>query len=895
MLRDVSRIVLVSKSVEPQVDEVQERARIYVKDPKLAPVGVQLTRGPRGGMWYDSGSVTRQPKVKPPKPTKAPKGKAPKKAKDPKPEKRELGQPFKGPDDPELPLNVRREGDAIRAEWVRIFNETLDGGGSEADALAAAKRAIPDAKDRGKDPGAETERPKRAVNQPFSGPDDPNVPRRIQAEAPDVKANWVKTFNDTLAKTGSENEAIHQANMLLPRRTTPKKEPAPVKAAKPPAPQARKELDMPDATRAMICLYVDPAIAEQLAILPDVDFAAAGGETEAAEDLHITLAYYPSVLVQERDALIQKAAQIASNWGVVMTKAEGIAQFFTQDPDEPIPYVVLVEPTDALRSMHYSLCDMYSGSPRPAMNHGFIPHITLAYVPRSLDVSINPVPIPPLVFDRLSVVFDTEQRHDFRLSGWGGDVVAYREMSEKIDNAEGDPDPAVSPTVEVSRLGVEDMNTTELAEAANDAAAGIQDLSDSIAESSKSGRRMRGSMRALLEKLIEAATGIKKYADYEDGEADGEDEENDDSEKELTPPPFGETSFVVFKDDSGHDRWISFSSNGFKDREREIIATDALERAVAKADETGNHGTLRLWHTPEAEIGVCDFQAIQGRFLLESGTFYDTELADAAREYFKSTDEKLGTSIGFRYPLDAFDGEVYREISEFVERSVLPHSVAANPWTAFITLRGVEPMDTAKAAWLEKVAGKDRAASIIAQADAATKALEGTVAFKENADLTSALEQVKSVVDAGTPEQQAAYAELLKTIVNTPDPEPEAKKEAEPEATAPAPVAFDETAFFAKLSEQLKPIADNAAEAAESAKAATAAVAAMDERVKSLESAPAEKSNAPRAASMFRATQASNNEASGEESKGMEPPEIPATFKAAMPYVEDLIKSGGVN
>lgn len=853
-----------------------ERAKIYVHDASQAPAGVQLTQGPRGGLWFDSSQVPAAAKrPKSPAPKKGPKGKAPKAPKAEKAPPHKTGEPYGGIDDPNLPANVKRENPEVRQAWVDAFNKTLQGGGSEADALAEAKQQIPN---RSGKPPAPVKQPKRTVGQQFAGSDDPNVPKRIQQESPDVKAAWVKTFNDTLAHSGSEADAIHAANLLLPRRTTPKADTQP-KSKIPRSPkantsvlEARKEVTpmMPDQpTRAMICLYPDPIIAESLALLPSIEAATSGVELEAPEDLHITLAYYPAVLPKERDMIIQRAAQLASYNGPVVTRVEGVAQFFPGDGD-PVPHVLLVDPT-GLTALHDSLCyySPYEG-PQASRSHGYIPHITLAYVPESVEVSANPIQVPPLLFSQVSVVFDNEERHDFTFAG-GMDATAYREFvtktTPKIDNTDETSDSSASPqSVATPQQPSEDMDTNE------------QD------DAEKAGKRMRGSMRDKLSEIVDSLRSMMGWATYED-------EEEADDVKSLADLAYLDgSSFAVFKDKAtGIDRWLSFSSNGFKDREKEIVATDALEKVVAKADESGARGELRLWHTPQAAIGDCDFQAIQGRFLIESGTFKDTELARRAKAYFAKADERLGTSIGFQHPLDAFDGEVYREVTRIVERSVLPHSFAANPWTSFISLKDV-PVDANKSQWLEKVAGKDLATEIIRQADDATKALEGSVTFKENTELTAALETVKSVVETGTPEQQAAYAELIKSIAVVEEPEVEVKLEGE---QVPA---FDEAAFLTKIGELIKPVADASAAAAESAKATSEEVKAIAERVKTIEdetTAQKERNgNAPRAAGMFRASADSPSE-DPEAVKGLPGIEsqtaVSAGMAAAAPYVGDLV------
>lgn len=872
-----------------------EKARVYVRDASAAPPGTPTHVGPRGGIWFDTAEVPARTGYTPTKLPKQPKGKAPKKPKEEKPPKRQIGEPIRDASD--LPLSVQRETADVQEAYTKVFNDVLAKGGSEADAIAAAKKVLPDRS--GKEP-KETPAPKRQIGSQFQGADDPNLPRTIQQESPQIRAQWVKTFNEVLAKSGSEADAVHTANLTLPLRTNPKspasrgiQQPRPGKQE----PFAKKDTMPEDAsigTRAMICLYPNPIIAEMLAILPTVDSAASGIQIEEAEDLHVTLAYYPSVRPSERDQLIQMAAQIANNFSSPRTEVEGIAQFFAGE-DDPIPYVLLCDPRE-LCGMHDSLCYYGADSPRPAMNHGFIPHMTLAYVPRGMSVQFSPPQVPTLVFDSVSVVFDNEERHDFRFRYDQG--LVYRERVEKVDEQPGDGDSSQSSQPEAMTHQGESTteNVKDMAQTATPEPAGTTERFPE-----KGGRRLRSSWREELRKATSLLGKIVSWADYEDDEAeDGMDDMHDDMDDDMMKKSGvaaivksieANPSFTVFKDANGDNRWLSFSSNGFEDREGEIIASAALEKAVADADVTGKRGELRLFHVKNAPIGDCDFQAIQGRFLVESGTFRDTELAKRALDYFVTTKEQLGVSIGFRHPMDKFDGRVYDEIVEIVERSVCPHVYVANPWTAFTTLSGGEPMDAVKSSWLEKVAGPDLAATIIKQADEATKNLESSVAFKENSELTSALEVVRKSLDGAPQEAKDAFGSLLTSIVSAPEPEKPAEKSAETPASG-----FDEAAFLSKISEIIAPIAENAAQSAASVASVATEVKTLTEKVASLESAAvaAEKArgNAPRGASMFRASESGPVVDADKAKELVESPEIHTS--PVQDYVKDLLSGRGV-
>jgi Tfp pilus assembly major pilin PilA len=135
---------------------------------------------------------------------------------------------------------------------------------------------------------------------------------------------------------------------------------------------------------------------------------------------------------------------------------------------------------------------------------------------------------------------------------------------------------------------------------------------------------------------------------------------------------------MVFKDkESGKYRWVAISSTAFRDRDDEIVSIKALQDDCERADQDGNYGPLRAWHIPGADIGDCDFNALFGRTLIESGTFRDERYALVV----KKNARKTRMSIGFRHPAGEPDKDgVFYTIRRF-ERSILPRDMASNPYT----------------------------------------------------------------------------------------------------------------------------------------------------------------------------------------------------------------------
>lgn len=156
--------------------------------------------------------------------------------------------------------------------------------------------------------------------------------------------------------------------------------------------------------------------------------------------------------------------------------------------------------------------------------------------------------------------------------------------------------------------------------------------------------------------------------------------------REFPPKKRGKKEFVgdgsisVFKDAQGRFRWISISSNAFKDQDQEIVSTKALDDDCARADLDLSYGPLRWWHVPNLDVGDCDFNMMSGRMLIESGTFRDERVGQVLKE----APGQYQISLGFKHPATEPDRDgVFHMIRRF-ERSLLPAGRASNQLTAFL-------------------------------------------------------------------------------------------------------------------------------------------------------------------------------------------------------------------
>jgi len=152
-------------------------------------------------------------------------------------------------------------------------------------------------------------------------------------------------------------------------------------------------------TGVMVALFPSPATAKLL--------AQPGGEP--AEDLHVTLAYLGDASELENvDQLQQAVGGWAATVGPLAGEVSGVGTF-TAGP-EPVTYASIDLP--GLPAARERLLDALRGAGcDPSTDHGFTPHITLAY-----DAQDVPVPNLPLVFDQATVAIAGE-RTSYPLSG----------------------------------------------------------------------------------------------------------------------------------------------------------------------------------------------------------------------------------------------------------------------------------------------------------------------------------------------------------------------------------------------------------------------------------------------------------------------------------------------
>lgn len=222
------------------------------------------------------------------------------------------------------------------------------------------------------------------------------------------------------------------------------------------------------------------------------------------------------------------------------------------------------------------------------------------------------------------------------------------------------------------------------------------------------------------------------------------------SEKPATKTALKETnpqgSFTAYKDANNQWRWVSVSSSGFQDHDGETVSTKALSDDCARCDATKNYGPLKFdwWHTPIL-IGDCDFNAMHGPLLIESGIFYDDRVAQAFDVAIKSGRFVPGISLTFQHNEPGppvLPGRVFNSIRK-MGRSLLPADKASNLASSmelfnqgYTKKEVIEKMETQKASELEALIGPELTAALLGKSELAIKTLQmAGVAYKAAAAL----------------------------------------------------------------------------------------------------------------------------------------------------------------
>ena len=208
--------------------------------------------------------------------------------------------------------------------------------------------------------------------------------------------------------------------------------------------------------------------------------------------------------------------------------------------------------------------------------------------------------------------------------------------------------------------------------------------------------------------------------------------------------------FKTFVSKDGQPWLLTWTTNAFRDREKEIFETKAIEDFVERHKDDEVKGHFWFWHLPGAKFGEIKWQAMSGRFLVEGGPFDDTPIGRKFAEFFSEypqehpelAPEGWGTSHGFYYTPQNLQDGVYDWFEKF-ETTVLPRSKASNQHSPKME---VLPMNAEQRKALELVGGPELVKQVEQIGDEHTKELEEQgVAFKAAEEVAEVATEIKEV------------------------------------------------------------------------------------------------------------------------------------------------------
>ncbi len=435
-----------------------------------------------------------------------------------------------------------------------------------------------------------------------------------------------------------------------------------------------------------------------VALHPDVvavrAITASPGVTEPTDQLHLTLAYLGDSTEQPLATNKARLIDTVKRWALARSKSlkgtiNGAGRFFHSEADNT--NAVWVAPDVAgLPELRQSLVEAIEAAGFDySQDHGFTPHITVAYVAK--DAPAPSIRIDtPVTFDRVTLAWGDE-RYDFPLGAVGakaGNPADYLVVEDRTKPSTWH--------LQVKKSGKPDHRRMGGAWAA---------LHGGYRGNKYEGPQKGAALTKLKRLYVSEGMVIPTEKAWRDA-SDGQMLARWDGEQWAAGWGVSSPSFTVYKSHDGTPRWIARSTTAYRDRDREILPIAVLDADSQRMTATKQYGPLRWWHVgqpnaldpaapwgPGLDLGVCDFSMQIGRTRIESGTFKDA--AVAAR--IAATADQYELSPGFFHAADQPDSAgVFGAIHTF-ERSLVPiaHGRASNLFTG-LTIKEHTAMDAAE-------------------------------------------------------------------------------------------------------------------------------------------------------------------------------------------------------
>lgn len=290
----------------------------------------------------------------------------------------------------------------------------------------------------------------------------------------------------------------------------------------------------------------------------------------------------------------------------------------------------------------------------------------------------------------------------------------------------------------------------------------------------KSGKRLKGSMLKKLQDAMEVIKALISWGSYE--------EEKEPKFKDFVEgiviPSFDvkENDGFAIKMVNGKPWHLSWSTNAFEDRHKEMFSTKSLENYVIAAEKKEDRGYFNFWHIATKEqpdlsdFAEKRFQAVLGRFLFEAGPYLDNHKGRSALKFFSEysgghpelAPEGWGASPEFLYLPEERETGTFNTIW-ITRTSTLPREEAANIWTEAKQEDIMALSDQQKKAAIALFGAEYVEKNMIEEGDERTAALEEAgVAHKSNDEVKRFAEAIKEV--AGKIEDGEERGEIEKVL-----------------------------------------------------------------------------------------------------------------------------------
>lgn len=150
----------------------------------------------------------------------------------------------------------------------------------------------------------------------------------------------------------------------------------------------------------MVAFYLRPEDAQPLALAAD---ALPGGSVLPANQLHVTLAYLGDIadVAAEFDLVARTLGEVTEHQMMVLAQTCGVGRF--ANPASGQDAIFLLVESDPLHQFRDWLANVLNWDVEVGRLHGFVPHITLGYVPSNSPVTLAPIAPAQLIFDQVAL------------------------------------------------------------------------------------------------------------------------------------------------------------------------------------------------------------------------------------------------------------------------------------------------------------------------------------------------------------------------------------------------------------------------------------------------------------------------------------------------------------